>query len=120
MGLSQTLLDEVGHQIADAYGQATDDGLMERVTYTQKRSATETGATHRGVEVRMKHYRLSQLVLDVILPTDLECRIQTSLVTWQPSDFDVLTRADGSQWQVKGVDGGRGHVWYRLQVRQVR
>jgi hypothetical protein len=50
---------------------------------------------------------------------DQECRIQTALLTWQPSHYDEIQRADGTRWMVLAWRDGGGHPWLKLQIRQV-
>ena len=119
MGLSQNLLDSIALQIDDALGHAEESGLLEYVAYTEKSSDTATVAIHANLEVRLRGYRLSQLTIDLVLPEDRECRIRTPLVTWTPSNFDVLTRGSGEVWKVLSAAGGPGHLRWRLQVRKV-
>jgi hypothetical protein len=111
--LSQQAMDALANHAVTMYGT-----LMESLTYNS-RSAPNATPTVYTVAARLKHYRASEIDLEQILRNDLECRIQTALVTWQPMRYDDLERADGTTWQVLNIVGGGGHPWWRLQIRQV-
>lgn len=111
--LSQTAMDALANHAVAMYGT-----LMEPLTY-RNRSAPNATPTTYTVQARLKHYRASEIDLEQILRNDLECRIQTALVTWAPMRYDDFDRADGTTWQVLNIVGGNGHPWWKLQVRQV-
>jgi hypothetical protein len=113
--LSQAEMDVLGQEVAGMYG-----GLMEPITYYAKASANAVPVAYT-VQARCRNYRLSALTTDVLLPTDLECRIQTALVTWTPSEYDEVRRADGSRWKVvtPGIRDGLGHPFFKIPLRQV-
>lgn len=111
--LSQLVMDQLGAHARQMYG-----GLMEPITY-RHRSAPNATPTLYTVCARLKHYRANEIDLEQILRNDLELRLQTCLVTWLPTRYDDIARADGTTWQVLLITGGHGHPWYRMQVRQV-
>ena len=111
--LSQTAMDQLANHAVSMYGT-----LMEPLTY-RHRSAPNATPTEYTVLARLKHFRANEIDLEQILRNDLECRIQTALVTWTPMRYDDLDREDGTTWQVWNILGGPGHPWWKLQVRQV-
>jgi len=111
--LSQMAMDQLGMHAASMYGT-----LMEPLTY-RNRSAPNATPVVYTVQARLKHFRASEIDLEQILRNDLECRIQTALVTWTPMRYDDVDRADGTTWQVLNIVGGTGHPWWKMQVRQV-
>jgi len=105
--------------LADAAAEMYGDS-MEPVTYHARSIAGASPVDHPSVLVRLKDYRLSALNTDVILPTDQEMRIQTSLITWTVGPEDSVTREDGSEWKVAGpIRGGKRHPWYKFNMRKV-
>jgi hypothetical protein len=111
--LSQIAMDQLANHAVQMYGD-----LMEPLTY-RNRSAPNATPVVYTVQARLKHFRASEIDLEPILRNDLECRIQTALVTWTPMRYDDVDRADGTTWQVQGILGGPGHPFYKMQVRQV-
>jgi len=112
--LSQTAMDALAQHAVAMYGD-----LMELLTYRNRRAPNATPVVYTDVPARLKHFRASEIDLEQILRNDLECRIQTALVTWMPTRYDDFDRADGTTWQVLNIVGGGGHPWLKLHVRQV-
>jgi len=112
--LSQMAMDQLAMHAVMMYGD-----LMELLTYRHRSAPNATPTVYTDVQARLKHFRASEIDLEQILRNDLECRIQTALVTWTPSRYDDFDRADGTTWQVLNIVGGPGHPWYKFQVRQV-
>jgi hypothetical protein len=111
--LSQTAMDALANHAVMMYGT-----LMETLMYRNRHAPNATHVAYT-VQARLKHYRASEIDLEQILRNDLECRIQTALVTWTPMRYDDMDRADGTTWQVLNIIGGPGHPFYKFQVRQV-
>lgn len=112
--LSQTAMDSLAQHAVSMYGD-----LMEPLTYRHRSAPNATPTVYTDVKARLKHFRASEIDLEQILRNDLECRIQTALVTWTPTRYDDFDRADGTTWQVLNIVGGKGHPWWKMQVRQV-
>ena len=113
MSLSQGQLDRMGREAFRMYGS-----LTEMVRYSVKATLNSTPVIYR-VAAYIDEYRLSALVNEAILPTDRRARTLQADVSWQPTDYDEITRTDGSVWRVQSVSGGPGHSFYMLQLRQV-
>jgi hypothetical protein len=112
--LSQALLDRLAQASTRMLGS-----LMESVTYVAKSGPTASAVTHRNVPGHFEQYRENQIDQELILREDRRLRIATSAVTWVPSQYDEVSRADGSRWRVLNVSGGPGSPWYLLQTRRV-
>lgn len=94
-------------------------GAVEAVTYYAKATPTSSAVEHAVTQAIIRNYRLSQLLPEAILPTDQECRIPTSVVTWTPTDYDEIVRSDTTRWRIQSITGGPGYPFYVLQLRQV-
>jgi hypothetical protein len=112
--LSQAVMDQLGRHAVQMYG-----ALMEPLTYRHRSAPNATPVVYPNVCARLKHFRAGEIDLEQILRNDLECRLQTCLVTWTPTRYDDFDREDGTTWQVLNIALGKGHPWYKLQVRQV-
>lgn len=95
-------------------------GRVEALTYYAKATPAAVAVTHAIAKAVIGTYRLSALSPETLLPTDLECRIATAAVTWTPTEYDELTRADGTRWRVIGpIQDGGGYPFWRLPIRQI-
>lgn len=111
------VMPRVARAVLRAHQQTT--GAVEALTYYAKATPVSSAMQHAVAQAIIRNYRLSQLLPETILPTDQECRIPTAAVTWTPTDYDELTRADGTRWRIQSITGGPGHPFYVLQIRQV-
>ena len=57
---------------------------MEPLTYRNRAAPNAIPTVYTDVPARLKHFRAAEIDLEQILRNDLECRIQTALVTWMP------------------------------------
>jgi hypothetical protein len=111
--LSQAVMDSIAQHAVGMYGT-----LMETVTYLARATPTDTPVSST-VQAKCRAYSARELHAEVLELLDQECRIQTAAVTWQPSHYDQIQRADGTTWMVLSWRDGPGHAWLKLQIRQV-
>src|SRR5215471_16408989 len=97
--------------------------LMESITYYAKATPTSAPVTYSNVQAHFEDFRLHELGAIVgqheLLQSDRRCRIATAGVTWTPTPYDELTRADGSRWRVLSAEQGTLRPWTMLPVRLI-
>src|SRR5262245_22619217 len=118
MPLSQPALNRLAAAGVRMLGQ-----LMESITYYAKTTPTSTPVTYANVQAHFEEYRLAELGAIVgqneLIQSDRRCRIATAGVTWTPSLYDELTRADGTRWRVLSGSEGTLRPWTMLPVRLI-
>jgi len=116
MGLSQATM----HRLAAA-GSRMLGTTLEVVTFLTKTTPTSAPVMRPGITAQLIGYSLHALVAagGEILATDRQCRIKASDLTWAPTPYDELTRADGTRWRILSVTEGVGRPWVLLPIRQV-
>lgn len=117
--LSQAVMDRLATATETMNGS-----LLESVTYRAKATA-QAVMTVYTVQGRFTEYNehvtaLHGLVAEgQVRREDRQFRLAVAVVTWTPSLYDEIVRADGSRWRVLSIGGGPGRPWYLLQVRKV-
>ena len=118
MPLSQPALNRLAAAGVHMLGQ-----LMESITYYARATPTSPLITYANVQAHFEEYRLAELGAtfgqNELMQTDRRCRIATVGVTWTPSLYDELTRADGTRWRVLSVSEGTRRPWTMLPVRLI-
>lgn len=118
MGLSQAVLARVARDT-----EAMNGALLEDMTYRAKATALAVATTHT-VRGRFTQYSDHLTALHgmagegQVRREDRVLRIAVAVVTWTPSTYDEVVRADGSIWRVVSIGGGPGRPWYLLQCRK--
>lgn len=118
--LSQAVADQIARMCFAVVGS-----LVETVTYHAKATAQATPVAYE-VQAHFAEYSEQLVTLasttggeGLVRRGDHLCRIATAAVSWTPTHYDTLTRADGSLWRVLSIREGRGRPFYALQVRRV-
>jgi hypothetical protein len=108
--------------------QLTEDmngDLLEALIYHSKAHATAPTVDYPGVIGRFTEFddhitALHGLVSEgQVRRDDMRLRLATYRVSWEPSTYDMVTRADGSTWRVLSLRRGQGFPWWIMQVRKV-
>jgi len=95
-------------------------GLTELITYQHKPSSTASPTkTALDVQALFSNFSARQIALEIVLADDLKCRIRRPCLTIAPTRFDVLVRADLSEWRVLNVFEGAAQPYWTLQVRRI-
>ena len=119
MALSQAVLSRIARDT-----EAMNGALLEDVTYRAKATALAVVATYT-VRGRFTQYSDHVTALHGLVPEgqvrreDRVLRVAVAVITWTPSTYDEVVRADGSTWRVLSIGGGAGRPWYLLQCRKV-
>ena len=119
MPLSQALFDRVA-----AIATTLNGDMMEDLVYLAREDATDAGVAY-PVQGKFEEYSahivgLHSLVADgQVRGEDRRLRLATSVVTWEPTTYDLVTRADGTVWRVLTLEGGTRRVYWFMQTRQV-
>ena len=100
---------------------------VEMVTYRSRTHATATPVNYASLEVYIGFYSDHAIAMQALItgerPTvlreDRRIRIPTAVVTWIPTLYDEVLRADGSHWRIMQVGGGSGNPFYLLQGRKI-
>ncbi len=117
--LSQAVMNRIGRDT-----EAMNGTLLESVTYRAKATSLAVVITHT-VQGRFLQYSDHVTALHSLVPEgqvrreDRQFRVAFAVVTWTPSLYDEVLRADGSLWRVLSIGGGGGRPWWILQVRKV-
>lgn len=82
-------------------------------------SVKQTGTVYPGVDAWFENYRGNEIDGELILRDDQKGRIPQSDLAFAPTQYDELTRADGTRWRVMRPSEGRGRIWHILQLRRV-
>lgn len=119
--LSQSVMDRVARHTIRMQGSR-----VEPITYHAKANVTSTAVDYDVEHAYFGRYSDDYTALHAVaaerpqvLREDERLRLPTFEVSWAPTIYDTVTRADGTIWRVLSVQGGRREAWYLLQVRKV-
>jgi hypothetical protein len=106
--ITQEDMDQLGAYAAEMHGER-----MEQLTYRGAGRAPFSVRGYLGAFSRVEQAR------DPVLRTLRQLRIQTALFPGTPTLKDVAQWVDGTVYDIDRIDGGPGHPWWILTVRQV-
>lgn len=115
---SQTDKDYVAREIVTVLN------IVETCTYNAKTSASATPVSHAITNGRFTEYSDHVTALHALVGEgqvrreDRRFRVPTADVSWIPTTYDEIVRADGTSWRVLAVNGGPGKPFYHMQVRK--
>ena len=96
----------------------------EPITYLHKTSASATAIPHALTTGRFVEYNEHVTALHALVGEgqvrreDRKYRVPTADITWKPTMWDEIRRADNTLWRVLSVSGGAGRPFYEMQVRK--
>lgn len=99
----------------------------ERATYRARVTPSATPLEYGDLDVQFAEYSDHAIAMQglisgdrpTVLREDRVLRVPTAQVTWTPTLYDEVLRADGSHWKVMRASGGPGHPFWLFQGRKV-
>lgn len=119
---SQAVLDRAARDSMRMFG-----ATCEVATYRSRATSTATPVDHPTLTIHVEAYSDQAIAMQslisgdrpTVLREDRRIRIPTASVTWTPTLYDEVLRADGSHWRVMSIAGGPGNPFYLLQGRKL-
>src|SRR5262245_39892207 len=119
--LSQGLMDRVARETLRMRGS-----LTETFAYHSKATSASTPVVHEDLSGNWCRYSDRLIAMHAVTDTprvlreDIQLQIPVEQVTWTPTTYDLVVRADATHWRVIDIGGGAGHPFWLLQIRRVR
>ena len=123
MPLTQARMDHLATR-----GMALAVGRQETVTYRARTTASGAPIDHPGLSVVFEEYSTHYIAMQAllggdrsttVLREDRRIRIPTAEVTWTPTVYDEVVRANDEHWRVMDTHGGPGNPFWQLQGRRL-